>query len=1065
MSQKAHILFQLAQAAAREGRQQVRPQVALNVWDTLTGGPTVSAQPSATSPTPLPAATASGTAGGAAAADDRLAPGLNLLGISSKPLVQAGFSAVPWAGRPAQQLAGLAGVGSSNIAAQAAAGVLNRSPAAPVLGVRRQQSHFHSNISLNKQIMNTHNMRELHTIVRNMGDSFDFFNISSAIARVPKLANPSNSVQGDATAKALVDDLASLMATHINTFDARGLANASWALGKLKYASNPKLPALIAAAAMDKMEAFSAQNLSNLLWSFVYLHHRNDQLLTAVAQQVVSKVNDFKPQELANTMWALASMDYQNGTLMEVVSQRVLELVDKFKEQELSNLVWAFAKLHYYDEQLFGRLMSAVAGKLQHFLPQGVSNTAWAVATAGHKDEQLFSQLLAKCKPQMAEYDVQGLSNMLWAAATLGYKDEAFLATAMQELTSRLDRMSSQNLSNALWAFASLGYVGSSLLGSWAEAVQRKLDLFEPQGLSNTAWAFAKLNYHKPQLFEAIANASVSKLGSFTAQGLSNIAWAYATAGVYHPALMQQLAHQVCCQVSSFHAKHCSVTAWALATLRFYNAATYQLLLEQFAVQINSAEPQNVANTLWAFARTGHPMAEHSGSVVSAAKQLLPYMNQQELCNTVWALAVLDHLDLGTWQEFCRCIAGLQDGLTTEGQQQAYHAQLLLHSNTARAAGMPLASIPQGLLIPLPEPLHTSAKQLWLASAKDVHISKLQADVSAALQLAGIPNTMEWQTDDGLFSIDIAFELDKLRIAVEVDGNHHYTNSMPQRPLSEVLVRRRLLQDRGWQVVNISYLDWESLPADTASKAAALLQHLSVTLDHSGVWEQVGLPQRGHDAAAVCDLSRNASQAALAAPCAAYVPTLKVSTDAMQDGVGYDQAPQGLSGVLDSLDAAPAVGASQLAAIVGSLGNSAGQTGTLGPSVWGSTDPVWGVNSSSVSCSGWDKNVVADLLALSQVQQQQLGALQQLQADQEQQQLQQERLQLQQLQVPWIQSRADGSSKSMAMPAFSWADPLMQSLWGPAQGWSGPGQLRTDAFADKAMGKSCRDGVLQYCKG
>eukprot|EP00879_Flechtneria_rotunda_P023961 GHRR01025381.1.p2 GENE.GHRR01025381.1~~GHRR01025381.1.p2 ORF type:complete len:153 (+),score=54.62 GHRR01025381.1:1093-1551(+) len=93
-------------------------------------------------------------------------------------------------------------------------------------------------------------------------------------------------LQGDATAKALVDDLASLMATHINTFDARGLANASWALGKLKYASNPKLPALIAAAAMDKMEAFSAQNLSNLLWSFVYLHHRNDQLLTAVAQQV-----------------------------------------------------------------------------------------------------------------------------------------------------------------------------------------------------------------------------------------------------------------------------------------------------------------------------------------------------------------------------------------------------------------------------------------------------------------------------------------------------------------------------------------------------------------------------------------------------------------------------------------------------------------------------------------------------------------------------------------------------------------------------------------------------------
>lgn len=92
--------------------------------------------------------------------------------------------------------------------------------------------------------------------------------------------------QNDGTAKALVDDLAALMATHINSFDARGLANSAWAFGKLKYSPNQKLPALIAAAAMDKMKAFSAQNLSNLLWSFVYLHHRNEQLLTAVAKQV-----------------------------------------------------------------------------------------------------------------------------------------------------------------------------------------------------------------------------------------------------------------------------------------------------------------------------------------------------------------------------------------------------------------------------------------------------------------------------------------------------------------------------------------------------------------------------------------------------------------------------------------------------------------------------------------------------------------------------------------------------------------------------------------------------------
>jgi hypothetical protein len=31
-------------------------------------------------------------------------------------------------------------------------------------------------------------------------------------------------------------------------------------------------------------------------------------------------------------------------------------------------------------------------------------------------------------------------------------------------------------------------------------------------------------------------------------------------------------------------------------------------------------------------------------------------------------------------------------------------------------------------------------------------------------------------------------------VAVEVDGSHHYTNSVPHVPLSEVVVRRRMLQ-------------------------------------------------------------------------------------------------------------------------------------------------------------------------------------------------------------------------------------------------------------------------------
>ena len=93
-------------------------------------------------------------------------------------------------------------------------------------------------------------------------------------------------LQLDNTAKVLVDELSELMCKLMDTFDARGLANATWAFGKLKYVPSQKLPAQIAAASVGKIRQFSAQNLSNMLWSFVYLHYRNEELLQAAAEQV-----------------------------------------------------------------------------------------------------------------------------------------------------------------------------------------------------------------------------------------------------------------------------------------------------------------------------------------------------------------------------------------------------------------------------------------------------------------------------------------------------------------------------------------------------------------------------------------------------------------------------------------------------------------------------------------------------------------------------------------------------------------------------------------------------------
>eukprot|EP00878_Enallax_costatus_P018089 GHUV01019031.1.p1 GENE.GHUV01019031.1~~GHUV01019031.1.p1 ORF type:complete len:251 (+),score=69.82 GHUV01019031.1:205-957(+) len=92
--------------------------------------------------------------------------------------------------------ANLTGFGIPRPAAAGFSGLTSSaaSNSAPLLGNARKP-RLNNSISLNKQIMNTHSMRELHNIVRSKGAGFDFFNISSAIARVPKLVGPTGGVQ------------------------------------------------------------------------------------------------------------------------------------------------------------------------------------------------------------------------------------------------------------------------------------------------------------------------------------------------------------------------------------------------------------------------------------------------------------------------------------------------------------------------------------------------------------------------------------------------------------------------------------------------------------------------------------------------------------------------------------------------------------------------------------------------------------------------------------------------------------------------------------------------------
>ena len=66
--------------------------------------------------------------------------------------------------------------------------------------------------------------------------------------------------------------------------------------------------------------------------------------------------------------------------------------------------------------------------------------------------------------------------------------------------------------------------------------------------------------------------------------------------------------------------------------------------------------------------------------------------------------------------------------------------------------------------------------------------SRFHMDVSEKLHFMGIPHEVEFLTEDGCFSIDIALSGPKGPVAIEVDGPYHFTiNTL--NPLGPTLIR------------------------------------------------------------------------------------------------------------------------------------------------------------------------------------------------------------------------------------------------------------------------------------
>lgn len=82
--------------------------------------------------------------------------------------------------------------------------------------------------------------------------------------------------------------------------------------------------------------------------------------------------------------------------------------------------------------------------------------------------------------------------------------------------------------------------------------------------------------------------------------------------------------------------------------------------------------------------------------------------------------------------------------------------------------------LPEGQQPAIPARLLSDARDAWRKVARDVRVSNLQRDVERVLRLMGEQPSLEFLTDDGYFSTDLAFPGAASCFPLKTDGRKEF---------------------------------------------------------------------------------------------------------------------------------------------------------------------------------------------------------------------------------------------------------------------------------------------------
>ncbi len=523
-------------------------------------------------------------------------------------------------------------------------------------------------------------------------------------------------------------------------------------------------------------------------------------------EKAEQKIKEFEPRHLNNLLWSIEKLHLNQPQLCKKLGQQVIVNIDKFKSFELSSILLSFAKLKTTDSGLIKILTEAVNNNLKQMNAQSLANCATAyslLADQKPKDNSFCEKMLGSiwnfASKQLDKFKHMELSSLASSLSTFELKADWGTPIA-QTVIKKLSYFNSRSVTVLTSAFVQKPLINERLLNKLfdkiAFKVEKDIRYFQPQALSTIAFKFARIKMQDPKLFRLIADEAIFKIEGFNSRDLAYLAIAFARANYRDDQLFKAIADRAFFLVKNneFNISDIHDLIWSFSTMNFEDVELFDCFRKSLENNLNKLSSITLTKLAEGYAKSSYNNSQWNQSLAKQAESMYDHFKLETRVRIGWALALMGQL-----KECPRFVKKVLEITPQTCELLSLDQQFKLLQFMVAAKTQVKANLNKQIITSLEK------------SRQDPGVSSnFHLSVTTILKKLK-PGLRNEYLIESTFYVDIAYPDEKL--AIEVDGPSHFSR-ISGRELGNSRFKKSTLEQLGWKVISIHYLDWERLYSD-----------------------------------------------------------------------------------------------------------------------------------------------------------------------------------------------------------------------------------------------------------